>query len=208
MQRRVRYSAEQIAWLEKNAPGNHLKDITEKFNEVFKTDRTVSKISNLMKRLKIKTGFTGRFEKGIIPINKGTKGLFNKGGNSTSFKPGNKPLNTRPVGSERFDKDGYLLVKIGEPNRWKAKHHLIWEEANGVIPKGHCLIFKDQDEHNITLDNLMLIERRELCLLNRMGWLKNDSQSNEAALLLVKLMHKIHERTKGKKKRKRRKENA
>ena len=35
-------------------------------------------------------------------------------------------------------------------------HHVIWEEANGLIPEGCAVIFKDHDINNVTLENLEL----------------------------------------------------
>ena len=38
-------------------------------------------------------------------------------------------------------------------------HQHLWENANGKIPKSHCLWFKDGDSLNCCLDNLELITR-------------------------------------------------
>ena len=103
-----------------------------------------------------------RYQKGCIPANKGKKmnpDTYTKCA-GTMFKKGNMPANHRDVGSERINKDGYIEVKVAEPNKWKAKHRVIWEEANGPVEKGYNVQFKDGNRLNVSLDNLYLISRQ------------------------------------------------
>jgi hypothetical protein len=44
---------------------------------------------------------------------------------------------------------------------------MIWEKANGKVPKGHVVIFADGNIRNFNLDNLMLVSRAELGVMNR-----------------------------------------
>jgi hypothetical protein len=105
-------------------------------------------------------GLLTRFEKGNQPWNKGIKGFM--GPNKTSFSKGQKPYNHKPVGSTRIDsKDGYLIIKIAEPNKWKLLHRHIWEQSNGQIPKGMNIIFKDGNKLNCALENMAIITREE-----------------------------------------------
>ncbi len=67
-------------------------------------------------------------------------------------RPDNQGL---PIGTER-DHCGYIKVKIAEPNVWKFKHQLLWEEAHGPIPEGHIVYFIDGDRSNCRLANLRL----------------------------------------------------
>ena len=107
----------------------------------------------------------GRFIKGSVPWNKGTKGLTKP--NSTSFKKGNKTKNYRPVGAislrKRYkrQKQDYYYIKVGEPNIWKPYHRYLWEQKYGPIPAGLLLIFKDGNHLNCTKDcsNFKLISR-------------------------------------------------
>lgn len=102
-----------------------------------------------------------RYQKGCIPANKGKKmdpDTYTKCA-GTMFKKGNMPANHRDVGSERINKDGYIEVKVAEPNKWKAKHRVIWEEANGPVEKGYNVQFKDGNRLNVSLENLYLITR-------------------------------------------------
>nr|WP_288356107.1 HNH endonuclease signature motif containing protein [uncultured Pseudomonas sp.] len=65
----------------------------------------------------------------------------------------------------RFSKEGYLQRKVTDtgypPRDWKGVHILLWEEAHGPVPSGHCLAFRDGNKRNITLENLELITRAE-----------------------------------------------
>lgn len=104
-----------------------------------------------------------RFPKGHIPQNKGKKlspETYAKC-QPTMFKKGNRPRNHREVGSERVNKDGYIEVKVAEPNIWRCKHRIIWEQHNGEIPKGYNVQFKNHNPLDCTIENLRLISRAE-----------------------------------------------
>lgn len=103
-----------------------------------------------------------QFQKGHVPGNKGVKG-WQAGGRSheTRFKKGNHPQTWQPIGSERINADGYRDRKVSDtgypPRDWKGIHRIIWEEANGPIPKGHIVVFRDRDRTHIELANLEMI---------------------------------------------------
>ena len=79
----------------------------------------------------------------------------------TMFKKGNKPANHKPVGSERVNIYGYVEVKVAEPNKWRQKHRILWEQTNGPIPPGYILRFRNGNRQDITLGNLYLISRAD-----------------------------------------------
>jgi hypothetical protein len=110
-------------------------------------------------------GQNTRFSKGHTPFNKGVKGLTGNHPNTrkTQFTKGTVSPNWRPVGSERVTRDGYIEVKIAEGMfQWRLKHRVVWEQANGPIPKGHAVVFRDRDRTNCEIENLMLVTRRFL----------------------------------------------
>lgn len=111
-----------------------------------------------------------RFPKGHVPANKGTRrpGFAPGRMSETQFKKGQRSRNYLPIGTERFDSDGYLRRKIadgkggfGNPKVWAHVHKLVWEEANGPIPPGHRLWWKDKNHANNSLENLELLSDRE-----------------------------------------------
>ena len=104
-----------------------------------------------------------RFQKGHVPDNKGKKvspETYAKL-HPTMFKKGHRPINHREVGSERINVDGYIEVKVAEPNRWKVKHRVIWEQHNGAIPRGFNVQFKNHNPLDCRIENLYLISRSE-----------------------------------------------
>ena len=104
-----------------------------------------------------------RFGKGHVPANKGKRmpeDVYAKV-SQTMFRKGNKPANHRPVGSERVSKDGYVEVKVSEPNRWRQKHRVVWEKTNGPIPTGYNIQFRNKNRQDIRLENLYMISRAE-----------------------------------------------
>jgi len=141
----------------------------------------------------------GRFKKGNKPWNAGTKGQGLTGANKTSFKKGNVPPNRKPLGSERIcSKDGYILINIAErnphtgfPTRYKHKHVHMWEQDHGPVPKGMIVAFRDSDKLNIDPENLMLISRAELLVLNQYGYKETPDELKPSVLALAKLEVKI-----------------
>ena len=104
-----------------------------------------------------------RFKKGSVPPNKGKKmspEVYEKV-KETMFKKGHSPVNHREVGSERINVDGYIEIKVAEPNRWKLKHRIIWEQVNGEIPKGYNVQFKNHNPQDCRIENLYLICRTD-----------------------------------------------
>jgi hypothetical protein len=130
-------------------------------------------------RLNGQQGTATRFQPGCTPWSKGLKGLRHSSANW--FQPGHRPANYMQVGSTRMQA-GYRWVKVQDgcwPDAWKPEHHLVWEQANGPVPAGHVLCFRDKNRLNITLDNLELLTRQE--------WLSRITLHNYP-LELVRLM--------------------
>ena len=77
------------------------------------------------------------------------------------FRKGNVPANHRPVGSERVNVDGYVEIKMAEPNKWRQKHRVVWEQEYGPIPKGSNIQFRNGNRQDIRIENLYLISRQD-----------------------------------------------
>jgi HNH endonuclease len=131
--------------------------------------RTYMKRNNMKVPKEIAEGFKseGMFRLGVSPVNKGkkqTEFMSQEGIEKTKasrFQKGSKPHNTVEIGTEIVDKDGYLKIKIANPNRWMYVHRLIWMKEHGAIPRTHIVVFKDGDNRNFELSNLQLISRLE-----------------------------------------------
>lgn len=119
-------------------------------------------------------GKAHRFATGHVPFNKGVKGINYPGMQATQFKPGERRGVAvklyQPIGTERISKDGYIQRKINDDmplqKRWRGVHSLVWEAANGPLPNGHAVVFKDRNKQNVALDNLELVTRGELMRRN------------------------------------------
>lgn len=187
------WTDEEKKYLSEIAYGRSREEITELMSEKFGFPFTKGQIAGALSRNNISTGLTGRFEKGNVPYNKGTKGLIKP--NSGSFKKGQKSINWRPVGSERVNVDGYIEIKIKDDGRlkdqWALKHRVVYEEHYGPIPKGSVVMFGDGDKSNLSIDNLILVTRSQLARLNQNHLIQNDVELTKTAINVVDLMCKI-----------------
>ncbi|MCZ3210704.1 HNH endonuclease [Acinetobacter baumannii] len=187
----IPYTNEQLKFIKENCRLTR-KELTNQVNEVFKTNYTVDQISGLCKRNKWLTGRTGFFEKGSVPPNKGKKGLA--GANKTSFTKGLTPWNTKPIGYEYKDKkQGYIHIKVAEPNVFKLKHRVEWEKEKGPVPKGHVIAFKNFDRSDCRIENLMLMTRSEMARYNQLYLNQAKGETNESYLILAKVKAKTHQ---------------
>lgn len=201
----MKYSQEHKNFLRKNYPNLSQIDLTAAFNKKFKTNKNRNAIASTLKRLGIKSGRTGCFERGNVSWNTGTKGVMKA--NSGNFKKGHIPPNAKPIGSERIDKDGFIHIKIAEENqytgaktKYKHKHVVNWERENGPVPKGSVVFFRDSDKTNCDPENLVLITRAELVRLNQMGYGKMSPEIKPSVLALVQMKCKMWDAIKNNKK--------
>lgn len=185
------WTDEEKEYLKDITPGKHYHEIAELMNKRFEHGYTLSQIKGAINRYKLHTGFSGHFPKGNVPFNKGKKGLNGK--SSTTFKKGHIPKNHKPVGSERMTVDGYTEIKVAEPNRWKMKHVAIWEKVNGPVPPLHVVIFADRNRCNLNLDNLILVSRSELLIMNKKGLIQEDKELTQTGVNVAKVLSKISE---------------
>lgn len=107
------------------------------------------------------------FKKGHTPGNKGKKQIEYLSPETiakcraTCFQKGHRPKNHKPVGYERISVDGYIEVKVREPNVFKLKHRIVWEAHNGPIKRGENIQFRDGNSLNYNIENLYMITRNE-----------------------------------------------
>ena len=184
------WTEEEKKYLSEITLGRGYLEITEMMTAKFNYDYTKTQIAAAIKRYGLSTGRTGRFEKGRVPFNKGTKGLTSA--NSTSFKKGNVPHTYLPIGSESVTRDGYTIVKVSDEGtrnqRWRPKHRLIWEKHHGPVPDGHAIVFGDGDKTNLSIDNLILVSRSQLSVMNTKKLIKNDAELTRAGANISQLM--------------------
>jgi hypothetical protein len=156
----LKFTPEQIQFLkDRAASGRSYKEIAELFNQKFICSETRKTIRNIFYTHKIKLCY--------------------------------KPVQ---IGDEYITSFGYTLVRIDNPSAknkhdlWKLKHILIWEAANGPVPKGHCIMFADRNRSNYNLDNLLLVSYQELAVMNNSHLIFLDAKRTKNGLLVAKLI--------------------
>lgn len=184
-----RWNDEEKEYLKEITPGRHYNEIHQLMIEKFDYAYSYSQIAGAIKRYGLKTGFNGRFEKGHIPANKGTKGVMKA--NKTSFRKGHVAKNKKPVGSERINVEGYTEIKVAEPSVWRLKSRVLYEEFHNIkLNSNESIIFADGNKRNLSKDNLVLVTREELLKLNTLKLIKNDAELTKTGINIVKLIIK------------------
>mgnify|MGYP003317400788 CR=1 FL=1 len=87
--------------------------------------------------------------------------VFYKNKNSASRK-------ARPIGSEQIKK-GFVRVKVAQPNVWKFKSHIVWEQAHPgetVDSKTELVVFLDGNSRNFAPENLKKVSRKVIPIVN------------------------------------------
>lgn len=191
---RINYTPEMEAFLHEHKAMLR-EEMTTLFNKTFGTNISRRVLNRKCERIGALTGRTGRIEKGNKPWNTGTKGVMKA--NVTTFKKGQKPHNAKPVGYERITKDGYIELKIAEPNAFEMKHRYIWQLAHGPIPKGHVIVFKNTNKQDCRIENLEIITRGELARLNQSYKHLVTPETNEACVAMARIKHRVHQFEKG-----------
>lgn len=181
------YTAEERQFMTEYVPGHSYREIQKAFTEKFGWEISLGQVNSYIGNHHLNTGRTGRFQKGQEPPNKGKKGICAAGCEKTWFKKGHIPANYRPVGSERVNKDGYIEVKVADPNKWRLKHRVVWEAVNGKISKGYIIIFRDNDKTNTDINNLMLIKQGTHAVLNHTGLCEYSGEFKETAVRIAEL---------------------
>ncbi|MDC3412548.1 HNH endonuclease signature motif containing protein [Terrihalobacillus insolitus] len=188
-----KYTKEQVDFIKKHVKDRSSMDLLELFNARFGLNLGLNQIRAFKKNHNLKSGVNTSFKKGQEAWNKGLKGI-NFGGKETQFKKGQKPANHMHVGAERINGDGYVDIKIAEPSKWRGKHLLIWEAENGPLPPGHAVIFGDGNKQNFDLDNLILVSRKQLAILNRKNLIQSNADLTRTGVLVADLHSKISDR--------------
>jgi hypothetical protein len=197
----LKYSDRELAWIRQHRELSR-RELHAKFcNQFGRSDVSVENLKALCSRKKWNTGRDGRFVKGQVSWNKGSKMPFNANSARTQFKKGHLPHNTKYLGHERISKDGYVEVSIAQTNphtgferRYVLKHRLLWEKKFGPVPPGMCLKAIDGNRQNTDPDNWKLIKRSLIPLMNGHRGLNYQTSAPElrpSILALAQLRHEL-----------------
>ena len=184
-----KWTDEEKEYLASIVKGSTYKEITKQMNDKFEYNFSEEQIKGAMARYKLPTGTGGYFKKGSTPWNKGLKGYM--GANKTSFKKGAIPPNQVPIGTESITKGGYIKVKVGEPNKWKLKQRYIYEQHYGEIPNNYNVIFADRNIQNFDINNLVLVSKAEMLILNNNKLIYEDNELTKVGVNIAKVIDKV-----------------
>ena len=152
------FTPEIIEFIKNNAVVKSTKDLTILVNKKFNTNYTELQIKSCKSNHKIKSG----------------------------YKPTLKSNTPAPIGTEYIN-NGYIKVKIAEPRKWVNKGVVVWEKEYGKIPKGHRIIYLDNNGLNTDIKNLACISNADMCRLAQYGKSNGNAELRQTKINLVKL---------------------
>ncbi|NAW78351.1 hypothetical protein CAG61_08380 [Vibrio sp. V34_P3A8T189] len=199
--RKSDYTQEMISFLEEHYPAAPVSGWLNKFNKTFGTNKSKSALTSSCKRFKIKSGRTGQFEKGHVSHNKGKSFPLRGKAKETAFGGvrSNANDNRKPIGSTRVcKKDGYLIIKVAEPNLWRHAHVVLWEKERGPIPDDHVIRFYDNSPEKTrapTIDNLFMVSRSVHARLTQMKLSDSPMEHKDTLILIAKIEQEIKGRS-------------
>lgn len=170
---RIRYTKENIEFLRGKAKVENIseKEITKLYNEHFKQKRSEASIKYI------------RSKYGIILNN--PRSVSGAGQNRRGSKP---------IGTER-ERKGYIEVKVAQPNIWDQKQRYIWEKHhNRKLKKNEVVIFLDKDNRNFDIENLAMVPRGLLGIMNTNNWISENPEHTKLGIEAAKLLRKTYER--------------
>lgn len=180
---------EQLEWIKGYLPINDYSILIDLLKEKYGIDVTKQQLSNLFRHKGIKSGVVTYFPKGYVPANKGKRLSEAQKAKirATLISRQIVSPNRMPVGSEYVRSDGFVHIKVANPNTWRMKHHVVWEMHYEPIKKNEMLIFLDGDRANCRIENLMLVNRAENNLMNRNHMRSKDAEITKTGVLIAKL---------------------
>lgn len=133
---------------------------------------------------KFGTNLTRRLVAGFVSYNK----------YSTNHYKAHRTARQKPLNSERWRRShqgeaGYWEVKVAEPNVWRPKSCILWEQYhNKKVPEDGMIVYLDGDHNNFAQDNLLLVSRRVMGVVNsRYKLTKGNKELSRLAYALGEL---------------------
>jgi hypothetical protein len=163
------FTTKMIQWFSKNVPGKTYNEITPLFNSRFNNVCTPRQTKGCCGHHGIKAGRKGKTNK---DCEVGTEKVIDKRSGVVYIKISRKTTKG--------------CSKVGLPGSWRQKHFVIWEAANGPVPKSHIVIFADRNKINFEIDNLILVSKRELFYMCKNEMLSNNPDLTKTNLLIVR----------------------
>ena len=165
-----KYTPEIVCFLKKHIKGRHIKELTEMVNSYFGTSFSKSQIVT-------------------AAANYGLK---------SSRKIDNQDRH-KPIGTEKI-KAGCTMIKVsneGVPaERWRMKHQLVWEQANGKVPKGYVILFLDGNKQNASIENLAMVSKQVHCQMAGLNLYSANPEATRTGIVIAQMSLITHKRLK------------
>ena len=200
----IKYSPEIEQFIRDNVNGVQSSELTRMVNEAFGTSYKVSQIQGFKKNRKIVSNVDTKFVEGSPNV----RSQFKKGDHispATEFKKGHIPDNYCEVGSIRVRKgvgrsSAQTYIKLTDTHNprkdWQLYNRYVWEQANGPIPKGKCIVYLDGNPENCSLDNLMCVSRAAITYINKRHLKQGDPELMRTQYITAMLNNEIYRREK------------
>ena len=82
------------------------------------------------------------------------------------------PRASKPIGTERIDKNRIVMVKVAQPDKWLPKVQTLFD----YDPRKCQPIFLDGNSLNVTKDNVVIVPKKIHARLAKNGWLNSSSE--------------------------------
>lgn len=165
MQKRHKYTEEEVEFLVLNSPKYSRKDLTSLFNKKFRRNISIKAITNKCNSFQA----FGREERHCV---------------------GDEVLRSDGYVIVKTTND----KSIPKHKRWELKHRIVWQKEFGEIPKGYVLIFKDGDRSNCDISNLVLVKREVVTIMSRNSMFSKSAELNEQSIAISKAILKLAEK--------------
>lgn len=157
-----KYTPEMTEWVRNNCAGREWEDVAVSFNQKFGLYKTARQL------------------RAHAHDNDIHNGIYH----GKSFHK----AHWRPVGSTRLDKDGYVIIKVAEPCKWRRAHLVEWEKYHiPLYTKNDMLLFLDGNRQNWHIDNLYPVPRRLIGPINSLGY-KITKDNVKTLIAMAELM--------------------
>lgn len=188
-------------FIKNNCVGRNNRMLTELVNTKFKMNLTVKQIKSYKQRHKLSSGLRNQNVKGMVPSNAIKKGQHL--GKATEFKPGAKPINELPIGTEVLRTDGYVWVKVNDnpgphniAKRWMSRSNLVWKKTYGDVPRGMNILHLDGDRTNDDITNLEIVDKKLIPIMVKLNLISSNSEVTRTNISIAKLVSKTSEKKK------------
>ena len=186
----IRYTNEQLEFLETNQQKLTRRQLAELFNDKFNTNQSEQAIKDACNRRKWHTDNKPGQINGVSWA-KGLKGdEYRSHFTEDSFRRLNKIKKT--IGDEVvFNGFPYVFVSDDANLKYRKriypKSKFVWEQAYGSVPKRHVILHLDRNRMNCDLNNLICVPVSHMFEMNKNGWYGENAEITLTALKLCEL---------------------